>query len=312
MKQETVNQHIIKARTGRIAKVIARAGICSRRDAERLIAERRVTLNGVIVESPAINVGETDMVCVDGKPVEASEPARLWRYYKTKGRITTRRDPQGRPTIFDALPQDLPRLISVGRLDFNTEGLLLLTNDGALSRHLELPSTGWVRRYRVRVHGRVDPKALAALENGITIDGVRYGPIEARLEREQTSANTWLSIALREGKNREIRRIMDHLGLKVTRLIRVSFGPFQLGDLPEGAIEEVKPRVLASQLGDTLAKSLGLKPAAAQARVAVKAKPRHRDANPSAERTQRAAATGRSRRPAGSKPPRPKTARRTP
>jgi 23S rRNA pseudouridine2605 synthase len=274
MKQESINQHIIKARTGRIAKIIARAGICSRRDAERLIAERRVTLNGVIVESPAINVGETDTVCVDGKPVETSEPARLWRYHKRKGQITTRRDPQGRPTIFDALPQDLPRLISVGRLDFNTEGLLLLTNDGALSRHLELPATGWVRRYRVRVHGRVDPKALAALENGITIDGVRYGPIEARLEREQTSANAWLSVALREGKNREIRRIMEHLGLKVTRLIRVSFGPFQLGDLPEGAIEEVTPRVLASQLGDTLAKSLGLKPAAAQARVALKAKQR--------------------------------------
>ncbi len=311
MKQVAVNQHIIKARTGRIAKVIARAGICSRRDAERLIAERRVTLNGVIVESPAINVGETDMVCVDGKPVEASEPARLWRYHKTKGRITTRRDPQGRPTIFDALPQDLPRLISVGRLDFNTEGLLLLTNDGALSRHLELPSTGWVRRYRVRVHGRVDPKALAALANGITIDGVRYGPIEARLEREQTSANAWLSVALREGKNREIRRIMDHLGLKVTRLIRVSFGPFQLGDLPEGAIEEVKPRVLASQLGDTLAQSLGLKPAAAQARVAAKAQPRAAAATAPAQGMGRASPSHK-RKQALVKAPQRKPARRTP
>ncbi len=251
--------HRIKARTGRIAKLIARAGVCSRREAERLIADARVSLNGKIVETPAVNVAETDVICVDGKPISLPQTARLWRYHKRKGEVTTRRDPQGRLTVFDRLPEDLPRLISVGRLDYNTEGLLLFTNDGALSRHLELPSTGWTRRYRVRVHGVPRPEALAALAKGIEIEGVRYGPVDARLERQQGS-NAWLSIAIREGKNREVRRIMQHMGLSVTRLIRVSFGPFQLGELEPGQIEEVKPRQLAAQLGPKLAAEFGLQP----------------------------------------------------
>ncbi len=267
-KMDSTNKisHNIKADAGRIAKHMARAGVCSRRDAERLIADRRVTLNGVIVESPAVNVTDADVICVDGRRVAEPEKARLWRYHKTKGQVTTGHDPQGRETVFDRLPEGLPRLISIGRLDYNTEGLLLFTNDGALSRHLELPSTGWLRRYRVRVNGRPRPDALAALSNGIEIDGVRYGAIEARMDgREQSGANTWLTIGIREGKNREVRKVMDHLGLQVTRLIRVSFGPFALGEMPPGEIEEVKTRVLAEQLGAALAEEFGLKAAAAQA-----------------------------------------------
>jgi len=258
--------HSRKAGAGRIAKHMARAGVCSRRDAERLIADKRVTLNGAIVESPAVNVTDADIICVDGRRVAEAEKARLWRYHKVKGQVTTGHDPQGRETVFDRLPEDLPRLISIGRLDYNTEGLLLFTNDGALSRYLELPSTGWLRRYRVRVNGRPKPDALAALGNGIEIDGVRYGAIEARMDgREQTSANTWVTIGIREGKNREVRKVMDHLGLQVTRLIRVSFGPFALGEMPPGEIEEVKTRVLAEQLGAALAEEFGVKAAVAQA-----------------------------------------------
>jgi 23S rRNA pseudouridine2605 synthase len=242
----------------RIAKAIARAGLCSRRDAEAWIAEGRVQLNGKVVLSPAVNVGLSDAIVVDGKPLPQAAPVRLWRYYKPKGRVTTHRDPQGRPTVFEALPKELPRVISIGRLDFNTEGLLLLTTEGALARHLELPSTGWLRRYRVRAHGAVTAEQLAALAKGLTVDGVRYGPVEAKLDREQGS-NVWLTIGLREGKNREVRKILGTLGLEVTRLIRLSFGPFALGDLEPGQVEEVPQRTLASQLKDTLVEELGLR-----------------------------------------------------
>jgi 23S rRNA pseudouridine2605 synthase len=242
----------------RIAKIIARSGLCSRRDAERLIAEGRVTLNGGRVDSPAVNILPSDTVLVDGVPLSTAEPVRLWRYYKPKGRVTTHRDPQGRPTVFEALPEDMPRVISVGRLDFNTEGLLLLTNDGGLARHLENPATAWLRRYRVRANGRITQEALNALADGVTIEGIRYGPIEARLDRSQ-GANVWLTLALREGKNREVRRIMEHLGLAVNRLIRTSFGPFAVGELEPGAVEEVKRRVLADQLGPEMAERFGLR-----------------------------------------------------
>lgn len=240
----------------RIAKVIARAGICSRRDAERMIADRRIALNGRILETPATVVGPDDRIEVDGRPLAARERTRLWLFHKPKGLVTTSRDPEGRPTVFSRMPAGMPRVVAVGRLDINTEGLLLLTNDGGLARILELPATGWLRRYRVRVHGRVDPAALAALRRGVTIDGMVYGAIEAAIDREQGS-NLWLTIGLREGKNREVKRVMEHLGLGVTRLIRVSYGPFQLGDLAPGAVEEVKGRVLRDQLGDKLASAAG-------------------------------------------------------
>jgi 23S rRNA pseudouridine2605 synthase len=245
-------------RTGeRIAKVIARAGVCSRRDAERFIAEGRVTLNGKRLDTPAVNVTPRDRITVDGAGLPTAEGVRFWRYHKPKGRVTTHRDPEGRPTVFEALPADMPRVISVGRLDFNTEGLLLLTNDGALARHLESPSTGWLRRYRVRVRGTIAQSDLDRLSQGVEIEGIRYGPIEARIDRVQ-GGNLWLTLGLREGKNREVRRIMEHLKLTVNRLIRLSFGPFALGDLEPGAIEEVKRRVLAEQLGEEMAKTLGL------------------------------------------------------
>ncbi len=241
----------------RIAKVIARAGLCSRRDAERLIGEGRVTLNGKALDTPAVNVTAGDRIAVDGAPLPAAESVRLWRYYKPKGRVTTHRDPQGRPTVFEALPEDLPRVISVGRLDFNTEGLLLLTNDGALARHLESPATGWLRRYRVRAHGTITQAELDKLADGVEIEGIRYGAIEARLDRAQ-GTNTWLTLGIREGKNREVRRVMEYLKLTVTRLIRLSFGPFSLGDLEPGQIEEVKRRVIAEQLGPEMAARLGI------------------------------------------------------
>lgn len=236
------------AKGERIAKRLARAGLCSRRDAERWIAEGRVAVDGKVLTSPALAVTEASDIRVDGKPIPAAEPARLWRYHKPAGLVTTHRDEQGRATVFDRLPPELPRVVSVGRLDLNSEGLLLLTNDGELSRALELPSRGWLRRYRVRVHGTVDPARLAALEAGITIDGMAYGPIRAVLDREQGS-NAWLTVSLHEGKNREIRRVMEHLGLGVLRLIRIAYGPFQLGDLPRGAIEEVPRKVVREQLG---------------------------------------------------------------
>ena len=239
----------------RIAKVMARAGLCSRREAEAWIAAGRVAVNGSKIASPALNVTEMDRISVDGKPLPGRERTRLFMFHKPRGLVTTSVDPQGRPTIFDALPKDLPRLISVGRLDLNTEGLLLLTNDGGLARTLELPATGWLRRYRVRAHGRVTQSDLDKLRGGITVDGIRYGAIEATLERAQAeqSANVWITFAMREGKNREIRNVLGALGLQVNRLIRVSFGPFQLGELAPGAVEEISTRALRDQIGERLA-----------------------------------------------------------
>jgi 23S rRNA pseudouridine2605 synthase len=237
----------------RIAKVMARAGVCSRRDAEAWIAEGRVAVNGEVLKSPAFNVSETDDVRVDGQPLAAPERTRLFLFHKPRGLVTTARDPEGRQTVFAVLPPDLPRVVAIGRLDINTEGLLLLTNDGGLARVLELPSTGWLRRYRVRAHGTIEQGALDRLSEGVTIDGVDYLGVEAKLDREQ-GANAWLTLGLREGKNREIKKILEHLGLAVNRLIRVSFGPFELGDLPEGEIMEVRTRVLRDQLGVKLAK----------------------------------------------------------
>jgi len=234
-------------RGDRIAKWLARAGVASRRDAERMLAEGKVRLNNVPVTHPATFVGPGDIVTVGGRVVDAPDRTRLWRYHKPDDLVTTHRDPEGRPTVFERLPPGMPRVISVGRLDLTSEGLLLLTNDGALARRLELPATGWVRRYRVRVNGRPDPAVLDRLAKGVTIEGVRYGPIEAGLDSAKGD-NAWLTVALREGRNREIRRVMEHLGVRVTRLIRVAYGPFQLGALPRGAVEEVPGKVLREQL----------------------------------------------------------------
>jgi 23S rRNA pseudouridine2605 synthase len=244
----------------RIAKAMARAGVCSRRDAEDWIAAGRVAVNGVTLTTPAVNVTEADRVTIDGEPMQARERTRLFLFHKPAGYVTTAHDPEGRATVFAFLEErhpDLPRLISVGRLDINTEGLLLLTNDGGLARTLELPATGWTRRYRVRAHGETDQARLDDLRKGVTIDDVAYAPIEARLEREQGS-NVWIAMGLTEGKNREVKRVMEHLGLDVTRLIRISYGPFQLGDLAEGAVEEVKLKVLRDQLGKSLAELAGV------------------------------------------------------
>jgi len=232
----------------RIAKLLARVGLCSRRDAERWIAAGRVSVDGHILTTPAVTVTAVNDVRVDGAPLPTPDRPRLWRYHKPAGLVTTHRDEKGRPTVFEALPKELPRVISVGRLDLTSEGLLLLTNDGSIARRLELPATGWLRRYKVRVHGEVDPDRLAALEKGVTIEGVAYGPIRAGFERQQGS-NAWIALALREGKNREVRRVLEHLGLPVTRLIRLSFGPFQLGNLVRGEVAEVPKKVLAEQLG---------------------------------------------------------------
>lgn len=232
----------------RIAKIIARAGVCSRREAEALIAAGRVELDGETVRQPGTTVRPGQRVSIDGEPLPALEPPRLFRLHKPKGVLTTAHDAEGRKTIYDLLPPGLPRLMPVGRLDLNSEGLLLLTNDGGLKRHLELPATGWIRRYRVRVFGSVDEAALAELAKGVTIEGVTYGTIQASLDRRM-GRNAWLTFALREGKNREIRRICQHLGLQVGRLLRVAYGPFQLGALREGAVEEVPGKVLKEQLG---------------------------------------------------------------
>ena len=231
----------------RIAKWLARAGAASRRDAEKLIAEGRVRINNAVVTHPATFVAAGDVVVIDKAVVDAPQRTRLWRYHKPTGLVTTHRDPQGRPTVFEKLPPGLPRVISIGRLDLTSEGLLLLTNDGALARKLELPATGWIRRYRVRVHGMPDERRLAALAKGVTIDGTAYGPIDAGLDARKGD-NAWLTVSLREGRNREVRRVMAHLGLAVTRLIRIAYGPFQLGTLPRGAVEEIPARVLRDQL----------------------------------------------------------------
>ena len=240
----------------RIAKVIARAGLASRREAEAWIAAGRVTVNGATISSPALNVTAKDRVIVDGKPLPERERTRLFLFHKPRGLVTTSADTHNRPTIFGALPKDMPRVISVGRLDMNTEGLLLLTNDGGLARALELPSTGWLRRYRVRAHGKVTQAQLDGLRHGIKVDGVQYGAIEAVLDREQ-GANVWLTFAMREGKNREIKNVLGHLGLAVNRLIRVSYGPFQLGELPPGAVTEISTRALRDQLGSRIAAIAG-------------------------------------------------------
>lgn len=237
----------------RIAKVIARAGLASRREAEAWIAAGRVSVNGKAITSPALNVGPRDRVTVDGQPLPRKARTRLFLCNKPRGLVTTHSDPEGRPTIFAALPKNLPRLISVGRLDMNTEGLLLLTNDGGLARALELPATGWLRRYRVRALGRVSQEALDGLRKGVTVEGVHYGPIEATLER-QLESNCWLAVGIREGKNREVRKVMESIGLKVSRLIRIAFGPFELGPIAECAVKEVETPALRKALGPEIIK----------------------------------------------------------
>ncbi|MFP4313008.1 MAG: pseudouridine synthase [Alphaproteobacteria bacterium] len=235
----------------RIAKKMARAGLCSRRDAEKWIAAGRVKVNGRVLDTPACVVNDDDEIIIDGKPLKAEQPTRLFLYHKPQGLVTTHKDEKGRATIFESLPSHLPRVISVGRLDLNTEGLLLLTNDGDLSRYLELPATGWKRKYRVRVHGKVDTKKLETLKKGITLDGVHYKSIEAEIDEsaaEKAGTNTWLNVTLKEGKNREIRKVMDALGLKVNRLIRLSYGPFQLGKLKAQDVQEIKTDVLKEQI----------------------------------------------------------------
>jgi 23S rRNA pseudouridine2605 synthase len=241
----------------RIAKAMARAGIASRRDAEAMILAGRVRVNGETLTSPARNVTDDDQILIDGEPMPSRERSRLWVFHKPRGVVTTARDPEGRQTVFDVLPEDLPRVVAVGRLDINTEGLLLLTNDGGLAKVIAHPDTGWLRRYRVRAHGDTDQAQLDKLAKGVTIDGMEYGPIEATLDRVQGD-NVWLTLGLREGKNREVKRILEHLGLSVNRLIRLSFGPFQLGDLEVGLVEEVRTRVLKDQLGKSLSDRAGV------------------------------------------------------
>ena len=232
----------------RIAKVIARAGICSRRDAEKLILEGRVKLDGVAVTSPAINVTENNVVQVDDKPLAPPEAARMWRYHKPSGLVTTHKDEKGRPTVFANLPKHLGRVVSVGRLDFNSEGLLLLTNDGDIARRMEIPASGWTRVYRARLFGKVTQADLDRLATGITIDGVKYGPVIADLERSK-GMYSWATVKLKEGKNREVKRVMERLGLKVARLIRTAYGPFQLGQLAQGQVEEIPARLWREKLG---------------------------------------------------------------
>ena len=233
----------------RIAKRLARAGVCSRRDAERLIGEGRVAVNGKVLETPAVLVTENDHITVDGDAIGAAEAARLWRYHKPAGLVTSHRDEKGRETIFDTLPEDMPRVVSIGRLDLNSEGLLLLTNDGSLSRYMELPATGWTRTYRVRALGHATQEKLDRLKKGITVEGVNYGPIDAVLTPSD-KANVWIEMSLKEGKNREVRRVLEALGLTVNRLIRTAYGPFKLGNLAPGDVEEVGTREMKNVFGD--------------------------------------------------------------
>lgn len=236
----------------RLAKFMARSGVCSRRQAEEYIKQERVTVDGNVVSSPALNVEGTEKILFDGEKLPTREETRLWLYHKPAGLVTTHKDERDRPTVFDNLPAGMPRVISVGRLDLNSEGLLLLTNNGELSRELELPKNAWSRRYRVRVHGRIDAKQLAGLQNGVTVEGVAYGKVSAVVD-SQNGTNAWLTVTLNEGKNREIRKLMKFIGLEVTRLIRVSYGPFQLGNLSKGEVREVPLKVLKEQLGSRVA-----------------------------------------------------------
>ncbi len=245
----------------RIAKLIARAGLCSRRDAEAWIGARRVAVDGMMLNSPAVRVRPGQRITVDGKLLPTAEATRLFRYHKPKGVVTAARDPEGRATIYDTMPEGLPRLMPIGRLDIASEGLLLLTNDGALKRRLELPATGWLRRYRVRGFGTVDDRHLKALAQGVTVDGIAYGPIQAQVDRTQGD-NAWLTVSLREGKNREVRRVLEHVGLQVNRLIRIAYGPFQLGLLPKRSVEEVLGKVLREQVGAMVEKPVRARPAA--------------------------------------------------
>lgn len=308
-KPSAARQAGLEGEGARIAKVIARAGLCSRREAEGWIDEGRVAVNGTPLSTPAVNVRQGDKITIDGKPLTQRTRTRLFLFHKPRGLVTTGRDPEGRPTVFDYLREhwpEGPRVISIGRLDINTEGLLLLTNDGGLARVLELPATGWLRRYRVRAKGETDQAILDRLREGLTVDGVRYAGIEASLDRIQ-GANSWLTVTLREGKNREIKRVLEHLGLQVNRLIRLSFGPFQLGEMAEGTVEEVRTRVLRDQLGPALAEAAGadfLSPLEvereAAAGKAAESRPREGStpANP----------PGRARNLRGSKPPERETA----
>jgi len=281
----------------RIAKVLARAGVASRRGAEILIVEGRVKVNGKVIDSPALNVGPRDRVVVDGKPLPEAEPTKLWLYHKPLGLVTTERDEQGRPTVFEALPPEMGRVLSVGRLDLNSEGLLLLTNDGDLKRRLELPSTGWLRRYRARVNGTPTPAMLEPLRQGITLEGERFQPMEVSIDRQQ-GANAWLTLGIREGRNREIRRALDHVGLSVNRLIRISYGPFQLGTLKRGAVEQVKSKVLREQLGEVAASAepTGATPVKADRTERGTARGTARGANRGAEGSKSGPAQGKPRR----------------
>lgn len=238
----------MEAKKERVAKIIARSGVCSRREAEKLIEQKRVTVNNETIETPATTVSLDDVIKIDGEKISKKEKTRVWLFHKTVDLVTTHKDEKGRTTVFDVLPSNMPRVISVGRLDINSEGLLLLTNDGELSRKLELPSNGWSRKYKVRVHGRINQQELENLSKGVTIDGVTYGSIKVEIET-QKGANTWLLITLHEGKNREIRKVLNHLNLEVSRLIRVSYGPFQLGALKKNEVKEVAYKVLKEQLG---------------------------------------------------------------
>ncbi|NQU61048.1 MAG: rRNA pseudouridine synthase [Rhodospirillales bacterium] len=246
-KQEAETGEARIGKPERIAKVIARAGLCSRREAERWITAGRVLVDGDVLTTPAVTVTASSVIVVDGETLPGAAPARLWRYHKPPGLVTSHNDPQGRPTVFDRLPDSLPRVVSVGRLDLNSEGLLLVTNDGELARKMELPETGWTRRYRVRVYGTVNENKLKGLEKGVTVSGVKYGPIKAELDKQQRS-NAWVTVALEEGRNREIRKVMEHIGVTVNRLIRVAYGPFQLGNLTRGQTAEVTGKVFREQL----------------------------------------------------------------
>ena len=281
----------------RIAKVLSRAGVASRREAERMIEAGRVSVNGKRITSPALNVTPSDRILVDGQPIKDAEPPRLWLYHKPAGLVTTNADEQGRKTIFDELPEELPRVMTVGRLDLNSEGLLLLTNDGAIKRKLELPSTGWLRKYRVRINGRPKETDFEPLRKGLVLDGEKFQPMTVALDRQQ-GANAWLTVGLREGKNREIRRAMEAVGFNVNRLLRVSYGPFQLGDLKPGEVEELRRRVVREQLGLELGEDQQAKPK----RAGRGRGPVRKPSGPAAPRSNAAHPSAKKGRPQGGQP----------